>query len=69
MTTYLFIILLSSVGVWNITDAWYSIVTWFGKDTPTGKPVHDLVIRVVRGLLGCLLLRLAYIFGKYMIGI
>ncbi len=68
MTIVLFVILLSSVGVWNITDAWYSIVTWLGKDTPTGKPKHDLVIRVVRGLLGLLLLWLAYLFGTAFMG-
>jgi len=68
MTLYAFIILLSLVGAWNVTDAWFSIVTWLGKPTPTNKPIHDLVIRVIRGLLGLVTIWLAFIFGKNMIG-
>lgn len=68
MTLTSFIILLSGIGVWLIADSWYSVITWMGKPTPTGKPIHDILIRVIRGLLGCLLLYMALVFGSKMIG-
>lgn len=67
MTIVNFIILLSGFGVWLISDAWFSIVVWFKKPTPTDNPAHDMLIRLIRGFIGIALVYLAWVFGNNVI--
>jgi len=65
MTIPLFIILLVIAGMWNITDAWFSLSIYIQKmEKGINQNWHDHLIRVVRLLFGILLIYLAYLFGS-----
>jgi len=66
MTAWLFIMLLVCAGMWNITDGWFSLSLYIKNKDQTWYKDH--YIRVIRILVGILLLYLAGVFGKYMIG-
>jgi len=66
MTAWMFMALLICAGMWNITDAWFSLSLYLKDDKQTWYKDH--YIRVIRLLVGVMLLYLAGVFGKYMIG-
>ena len=62
MTSWLFIILLTICGIWNVTDGWFSLSLYLKNKDQTWYKDH--YIRVIRILVGLLLIWLAMIFGK-----
>ena len=66
MTPWLFVILLTICGMWCVTDGWFSLSLYIKNKDQTWH--RDHYIRVIRILVGILLLYLAGVFGKYMLG-
>ena len=66
MTTWLFLILLTIIGVWNVTDGWFSLSLYLGDKAQVWY--RDHYIRVIRIIFGLLAIYLAYVFGRNMIG-
>jgi len=66
MTIWLFIILLSCAGMWCVCDGWFSLSLYLRNEDQSWH--RDHYIRVIRILVGILLLYLAVVFGDTMIG-
>ncbi len=52
--------------MWCVTDGWFSLSLYIKNKDQTWH--RDHYIRVIRILVGILLLYLAGVFGKYMLG-
>ncbi len=66
MTVTLFIILLTIIGCWGITDGWFSLSLYLRDKNQTWG--RDHYIRIVRIAFGLLAIYLAYVFGRELIG-
>lgn len=66
MTAWLFLMLLAISGTWFICDGWFSLSLYIKNKDQTWYKDH--YIRCIRILVGLLLIWLACVFGKYMIG-
>ena len=52
-------VILTALGIWLFSDAWFSIVTYVGK--PGQTILKDHSIRIIRGLIGVALVIIAVI--------
>ena len=59
-------ILLTIAGMWRVTDGWFSLSLYIKDERQTWHKDH--YIRVIRILVGLLLIGLAMVFGRVMIG-
>ena len=62
MTVPLFIVLLCIIGMWNVTDGWFSLSLYLKDKNQTWHKDH--YIRVIRMLLGVLAIYMAYFFAQ-----
>ena len=62
MSIALFIILLCIIGMWNVTDGWFSLSLYLKDKNQTWHKDH--YIRVIRMLLGVLAIYMAYFFAQ-----
>ena len=60
-----FTILLVVIGMWCITDGWFSLSLYLKDKSQTWKKDH--YIRVIRIIAGIVLLYMAYYFAKAML--
>ncbi len=62
MSALVYLILLVVIGMWMITDAWFSLSVHWKRDGQTFW--KDQIIRIVRLFFGLLLIFMAYVFGN-----